>query len=92
MSRVEWDSRKAESNLKKHGVSFDEAATVFIDPLAVTVIDSADHGEERDITIGVSALGKLLLVVHIEKSGDTIRIISARKATNKERSFYEEGI
>jgi len=69
MSKVDWDDKKTESNLKKHGVSFDETATVFIDPFAVTFIDRADRGEERDITIGQSALGKPFLVVHVEKIG-----------------------
>jgi uncharacterized protein len=92
VNRIEWDPKKAETNLKKHGISFEEALTVFLDPLALTFEDPADHGEARELTIGHSALGKILLVVHLEKEGGRVRIISARKATKQERSFYEEGI
>ena len=92
MAVIDWDPRKAESNLRKHGVSFDEAATALLDPLALTVADDGDFEEIRDITVGLSALGKLLLVVHTLRQEDTIRIISARRATAKERKVYEEGI
>lgn len=88
---VEWNPAKAASNLKKHGVSFDEAATVLLDPLAITFDD--DHrSEARSITVGHSALARLLVVVTTERHGDTIRIISARRATAKERRDYEEAI
>jgi hypothetical protein len=88
--RFEWDIRKAESNLAKHGVSFEEAATVFGDPLSVTIADP-DHseGEDRFVTIGVSFQARTLVVVHADRS-DTIRIISARPATRGERNDYEE--
>lgn len=92
MAQIEWDDTKAEKNIKKHGVTFEEAATVLADPLAITFLDEIYRGEERDITIELSALGKILLVVHMERSGSVIRIISARKATKKERKIYEEGI
>ena len=88
---VEWDEAKATSNLKKHGVAFEEAATVLLDPLAITVAD--DHAtEERNITVGHSALARTLVVVTTERAGDRIRIISARRATPKERRDYEEAI
>jgi uncharacterized DUF497 family protein len=88
--RFEWDQRKADSNLRKHGVSFREAATVFGDPLAWTFPDP-DHSEEEDrsVTIGNSHLGNLLVISHTERT-DSIRIISARKTTRQERRFYEE--
>jgi uncharacterized DUF497 family protein len=84
-----WDPAKAEQNLLDHGVSFQEATTVFGDPLAATIPDP-DHsiGEERLLTMGQSSAGKLLVVSHIEE-GDTIRIISARRATSHERGDYE---
>jgi hypothetical protein len=89
--RIEWDSAKAASNLRKHGVSFEEASSVFYDPLAVTGADP-DHseGEERLVTFGMSPAGQLLVVSHTER-GETIRIISARIATRTERRIYEEG-
>jgi len=89
--RFEWDPAKAAENLTKHGVSFEEAATVFRDALSATGSDP-DHsfGEERFITFGVSTAGHLLVVAHTER-GDTIRIISARPVTPGERKIYEEG-
>lgn len=89
--KFEWDSAKATENLSKHGVSFEEAATVFRDTLSQTGLDP-DHsvGEERFVIFGVSTSGRLLVVAHAER-GDTIRIISARPATPGERQIYEEG-
>ena len=85
----EWDNRKAEENLRKHGVSFQEAITVFSDFLSSTIPDPLySRAEERWITIGRSEKQRLLVVVHTEK-GDVIRIISARKATSYERKTYE---
>lgn len=86
----EWDPRKAEINLRKHGVSFTEAGTVFGDELAVTIPDP-DHSEdeERFITIGWSNHRKLLIVSHTDRN-DRIRIISARELTRNERKAYEE--
>jgi uncharacterized DUF497 family protein len=89
--KFEWDAAKAAANAGKHRVSFDEAATVFLDPLAVSGPDP-DHsaGESRYITFGQSSLGRLLAVAHTYRPG-SIRIISARRADRTERKFYEEG-
>jgi len=89
--RFQWDPAKAAANLDKHHVSFEEAATVFRDPLSVTALDP-DHSldEERFITFGVSTSGRLLVVAHADRD-DTIRIITARPATPAERKIYEEG-
>ena len=89
--QFEWDPAKSAENLAKHGVSFEEAATVFRDPLSATGTDP-DHsvGEERFVTFGVSTSGRLLVVAHTEH-GDTIRIINARPTTAGERKIYEEG-
>ena len=89
--KFEWNPDKAESNYEKHDVSFEEAATVFNDLLSVTFPDP-DHSvdESRYVIIGVSRFGQLLIVSHTDR-GETIRIISARKATRQERRFYEEG-
>ena len=86
----EWDSRKAAANLKKHQVAFTEAATVFLDPLALTYQDP-DHseGEQRYITLGESTRGRVILVAHLDRD-DRIRIISARRATRKEAHEYGE--
>jgi uncharacterized DUF497 family protein len=86
----EWDSSKAATNLKKHRVAFTEAATVFLDPLALTYRDP-DHseGEQRHITIGQSGQGGVILVAHLDR-GDRIRIISARRASRKEAHEYRE--
>ena len=86
----EWDKDKASSNQKKHRVTFEEAATVFADPVAAIFDDEAHSGEEeREIIIGHSAENRLLLVCFTERAG-AIRIISARRATKKERRDYEE--
>ena len=85
-----WDPAKAAANLRKHGVSFPEATTAFADPNSLTVSDP-DHSatEERLILLGLSTRSRLLIVAHTER-GDVIRLISARKATRKERTTYEE--
>jgi uncharacterized protein len=83
-----WDERKAASNLRKHGVSFDEAATVFADPLALAIDDRLEP--ERTLLLGMSNRQRLLLMVHVELDESTIRIISARRATSHERRRYEE--
>jgi uncharacterized DUF497 family protein len=86
----EWDSEKAKKNIRRHDVSFDEASSVFDDPMFITVIDEEHSSdEERYITIGISNKNRLLLVAHTERD-DHIRIISARKATRNEEKFYEE--
>jgi hypothetical protein len=89
--RFEWDKGKAEGNLKKHGVSFDEASSVFNDPLAFIFEDEAHSaGEKREIIIGHSVTQRLLLVCFTERVQDTIRIFSARSATKREHKDYEE--
>ena len=87
----EWDPRKAEKNLKKHGVTFQESATVFGDPLAVTFQDP-DHSEEeeRQLTFGLSLQRRLIVVSHT-KRGERTRIINARLMERSERVIYEEG-
>jgi uncharacterized DUF497 family protein len=88
----EWDARKAGANFKKHGIGFEDAATVFLDPLAMTFTDP-DHWleEHREITIGCTIKAYLVFVSHCQR-GERIRIISARLATRRERKQYEEGI
>ena len=88
--QFEWDNDKARTNLEKHKVSFAEAVTVFHDPLVASMPD-LDHpgGEERFIAIGLSASGRLLIVIYTERGGRT-RIISCRKATRTERRIYEQ--
>jgi len=86
----EWDGRKARSNLEKHGVSFEEAATVFGDPLSLTIEDSHHlETERRFIIMGLSVRGRVLVVAHTERV-ERIRMISARMATSAERRQYEE--
>jgi uncharacterized DUF497 family protein len=89
--RFQWDSEKAKSNIRKHGVSFDEAVTVFKDPLAL-IFDDLDHSEleHREIIIGQSAIRRMLLVCFVERQEDIIRLISARPATPREIKDYEE--
>lgn len=89
--QYEWDEAKARSNLRKHRVSFAEALTVFLDPLALTV-DDPEHStdEHRFITIGISQRGRVLLVAHADRGADRLRIISSRRATRRERYVYQE--
>ncbi len=89
--KFEWDPNKADGNVSKHGVSFDEAATVFDDPLYLDFFDP-DHSysEHRYIIIGASSNNRLLIVSYIER-GERVRLISAREATPRERKDYEEG-
>ena len=89
--RFEWNALKAAANLRKHGVSFDEAASVFFDPLSATG-DDPDHSldERRFVTFGMSSSSHLLVVAHAQHD-DAIRIITARHATRAERKLYEEG-
>jgi len=86
----EWDDEEAISNIKKHDVSFEEGATIFNDPLLASILDP-DHSkrEERYISMGISAQGRLLVVVHTERE-ERIRLISCRKATSAERKTYEK--
>jgi uncharacterized protein len=86
-----WHDRKAAANLRKHRVSFEEAATIFEDPLLLTVPDARNsNGEERFFSVGRSRRNRLIAAAHTE-TGNQIRIISARKATRKEKRAYEEG-
>ncbi len=89
--RFEWDPEKAQRNLAKHGVSFEEAATAFGDALSVTIFDP-DHSEDEDrfILLGQTYAGRLVVVVHTDRR-QTVRIISARLATKRERRDYERG-
>ena len=89
--KFEWDKNKAAANIKKHGIAFDEALTVFSDPVARIFYDP-EHSltEDREIIIGHSINHRLLLVCFIERSRDVVRIFSARRATKKERKDYEE--
>jgi len=88
----EWDPLKARSNVAKHRVGFEEASTVFGDPLSLTIPDP-EHSEteKRYVTMGIAFTGKLLVVVHTDR-GNNIRIISARRASRRERKSYEKGI
>jgi uncharacterized protein len=85
---IEWDSEKADSNLKKHGVSFEEAATALLDPMALAQEDAASKGEPRWVLIGMSAQMRLLTVVYTLRNQDRVRLISARKATRKEAKYH----
>ena len=87
----EWDDAKAEANERKHGVTFTEAMTIFADPLALTGYDP-DHSDDEDryISMGLSADGRLLVVSHTDR-GENVRIISARVASRPERKEYEDG-
>lgn len=89
--RFEWDLAKAASNVRKHGVTFEEASSIFYDPLATTG-DDPDHSvaESRCVTFGMSSASRLLVVAHTDQQ-EVIRIISARPATPAERRLYEEG-
>lgn len=88
--RFEWDKEKAEENIEKHGLSFEEAITVFGDPYSLTIHDP-DHsiGEDRYVDLGESVSGKILVVVYTER-GENIRVISCREATASEQSQYEQ--
>lgn len=89
--KFSWDPKKAAANLKKHGVSFEEASTVFHDTLSVTGSDPDHSGQERRfVTFGNSSQDRLLVVAHTDE-GETIRMISARLVTKQERRIYEEG-
>ena len=91
MFKFEWDFRKAESNVLKHGVSFEETVSVFADAMALT-FSGSDHSEteDRSRTYGISNKGRLLVVVHTERKNN-VRIISARKATRYEKTIYKQG-
>ncbi len=87
-----WNSNKASKNRRKHGIDFEEAATVFADVYSSTIPDPThSRDEDRFVILGTSARGRLLVVVFAEREEDVIRIISARRATRHERISYEEG-
>jgi uncharacterized DUF497 family protein len=89
--QFEWNPQKAATNPRRRRISFDEAATVLADPLSTTYPDDAHSEDEmRFLTIGASRQGRVLVVSHTERN-ETIRIISARRATRREREFYEQG-
>jgi len=91
--RFSWDPKKAASNVRDHGVSFEEAVTAFGDPLSITIPDPIhSESEDRFVLVGLSANSRLLVVVHAERDDDEIRIISARLASRRERNQYEEGV
>jgi uncharacterized DUF497 family protein len=84
-----WHEAKAEANVRKHGISFEEAVTVFDDPLLV-LQDASRNDEGRDAAIGFCSSGRLLTVVHIEVDGEHIRLISARRASASEETLYDQ--
>jgi uncharacterized protein len=85
---VEWDAEKAASNLKNHGVDFADAADVLLDEMALTILDDSVDEEDRFVTLGLDAIGRLMVVVYRWR-GDVLRLISARLATTGERRRYE---
>jgi uncharacterized protein len=91
MIRFEWDKVKASSNQTKHGVSFEEAQSVFYDEFAIQFFDGENTEEDRFILLGISHQSRVLVVIHCERgtNADVIRIVSARKATKHERNFYQ---
>lgn len=89
---IEYDEQKASKNLKKHGVSFEEAEEALYDPFALVMDDEEAIDEERYLLLGKSKKERILMVVYAIRYEDTIRIISARKATGKEKADYESGI
>jgi len=90
MIKFEWDTTKATSNKKKHGVSFGEAQSVFYDEFAIQFFDDTSVSEDRFLMLGFSNEARLLIVCHCERNeGNIIRIISARKATKKEGNYYQ---
>jgi uncharacterized DUF497 family protein len=87
--RVVWDIKKAVANIRNHGVEFSHAATVLDDPMAITIEDTR-HGEQRFVTGGSDLMGRILVIVYAYSGEEEIRLISARRATPKERRVYEE--
>lgn len=86
--KIESDQKKSDSNLRKHGITFEEGASVLLDPLALVREDNDSEGEQRLVALGMSSLGRLLLVVYTMRD-DAIRLISARRATKTERKHYD---
>ena len=88
---ITWDPKKAEINFKKHGIRFSDAEMVLYDPFAMTLEEHVVAGEQRFVTVGSDAVGRIIAMVYSYRA-DTIRLISARKATTTERKQYEKGI
>ena len=88
---INWDPQKAETNFRKHNIRFADAESVLFDPMTLTIEDQIINQEQRFLSIGSDALGRTLVIVY-KYAGDKIRLISARKATPKERKYYEKGI
>jgi hypothetical protein len=88
---IRWDPQKAEANFRKHRIRFSDAETVLFDPMTLTIEDQIIDQEHRFLSVGSDGLGRTLVIVYTYY-GETIRIISARKATPKERKYYEKGI
>ena len=86
---IVWDTKKAALNIRNHGIEFSHAATALDDPMAVTIEDTR-HGEQRFVTVGADIIGRILAVVYACSGEEEIRLISARKATPKERRIYEQ--
>ena len=89
--KVTWDPAKAESNLRKHKIRFSDAEAVLFDPMALTIEDETVQSEERFVSVGADAFNRVVVVVYTYRGKD-IRLISARRATRRERKAYEEGI
>jgi uncharacterized protein len=88
--KIRWDPHKAETNFRKHKIRFSDAESVLFDPMAMTVEDQIIDQEQRFLSVGSDAFGRILVIVYTYH-GDTIRLIPARKATSKERKYYEKG-
>jgi len=88
---IRWDPQKAEANFRKHKIRFSDAESVLFDPMTLTIEDQIIDQEQRFLSVGSDVLGRILVIVYTY-TGDTIRLISARKATPKERKYYEKGI
>jgi len=88
--RITWDPNKAEFNFKKHGIRFSDAEIVLYDPFAMTLEEQIVSNEQRFVTVGSDAVGRIIAVVYSYRT-DSIRLISARKATPAERKYYEKG-
>ena len=88
---IKWNPQKAEANFRKHKIRFSDAESVLFDPMTLTIEDQIIDQEQRFLSVGSDALGRILVIVYTYQ-GDTIRLISARKATPNERKYYEKGI
>ena len=89
--KIEWDPKKAKSNVAKHGIHFSDVEAAFYDPFAVVMPDHDAEGEERFVILGADATGRIVTAAYTYR-GDAARLISARPATRRERKIYEEGI